>query len=388
MEFKNLSLVLKKIVDEYKAPSVDCIVYKDHELLYREFYGKTDIENNVEVTGKELYYIFSMTKMITCTLALTLLEKGKYLLSDPLWMYLPEFKNMRVTTLDFDDIQSGKYTHEEIYNNSKTAKNDITIRDLFTMSAGLNYVLSDDVIKNAIAEGKTTTRELVGQMANKVLYFESGTRFLYSLCHDVLGALIEVWSGKSFGEYLEEVILKPLNMKNTFFGPANEETLSKMPPLYIYDENKEPKRIERECRFILTPNYQSGGAGLISTCEDYALFLDMIASGGVTKDGVRIISKSTIDLMKTDHMTGKRCADFEKLREGYGYGLGVRTHIDKVKSGSLSPIGEFGWDGAAGSFSMVDSENKISLTLFKHIQNWDRRYQNELRNALYSDLNM
>ena len=87
--------------------------------------------------------------------------------------------------------------------------------------------------------------------------------------------------------------------------------------------------------------------------------------------------------MKTNHLKGKQCDDFAQSRPGYGYGLGVRTHINKSLSGSLSPIGEFGWDGAAGSYSMVDTENKLSLTYFQHVHPWDIKIQEELRNALY-----
>ena len=90
--------------------------------------------------------------------------------------------------------------------------------------------------------------------------------------------------------------------------------------------------------------------------------------------------------MRTNHMMGKQCEDFEELRKGYGYGLGVRTHIDKSRSGSLSPIGEFGWDGAAGAFSMVDPSNMLSMTYFQQIRGWDLRIQTEMRNILYTCL--
>mgnify|MGYP003297951728 CR=1 FL=1 len=92
--------------------------------------------------------------------------------------------------------------------------------------------------------------------------------------------------------------------------------------------------------------------------------------------------------MKTDHLKGKQRDDFNEMRPGYGYGLGVRTHLDKTMSGSLSPVGEFGWDGAAGAFSMVDTDNKLSLTYFQHMHAWDLKIQDEMRNALYEDLGL
>ena len=267
------------------------------------------------------------------------------------------------------------------------AKNPITIKDVFTMSAGLDYALDDEPITKALREGRTSTRELVSAMSEKILCFEPGTRFRYSLCHDVLGALIEVISGQKLGEYMKDNLFSKLGMNNTFFGvPKDEERLSKMAVRYTYDENRKPVRMPLECKFNLSNEYESGGAGLTSCVEDYALFLDAISCGGMGKTGNRILSPATVELMATNHLKGLPLDDFNRLRCGYGYGLGVRTHIDKTQSGSLSPIGEFGWDGAAGSFSMVDTKNKISLTYFQHIHKWDIRVQKELRNSLYACL--
>ena len=391
MDFTPLKNCMDKFIEEYNVPGADCIVYKDHKMLFRYFSGMSDIEKGKKMNGDELYFIFSMTKMITCTAALQLYQQGKYLMSDPVFKYLPEFKKMKISSNELNSDNAAKITTGGSLGESVEttddgyAKNPITVRDLFTMSAGLDYALSDEAIKSALGQGKKNTRELVGAMANKVLLFEPGTRFNYSLCHDVLGALIEVWSGEKLGEYFDKNIFEPLNMKNTFFGlPKDEEGLSKMAARYTYDKERKPKRLPLECSYNITEEYESGGAGLTSCAEDYAIFLDALACGGVGKNGQRILSGDTVKLMSTNHLTGKQSEDFAKLRLGYGYGLGVRTHIDQKLSGSLSPLGEFGWDGAAGAFSMVDTKNKISLTYFQHIHNWDVKIQNEMRNALYS----
>lgn len=393
MNFTRLRDYMDRLVQEYNVPGVDCIVYKEHEQIFRYFTGKSDIESNKYLRGDDLYLIFSMTKMLTCTCALQLFEQGKFLMSDPISKYLPEFERMRISNAEHDNSKAtlittgadtGKY--DEVSDDGY-AKNPITFRDLFTMSAGLDYNLGADYIKKALAEGKKTTRELVGAFSETVLGFEPGTRFRYSLCHDVLGALIEVISGKKFGDYMTENLLEPLGMKDTFFGlPKDEERLSRMAALYSYNAERRPERKPLNCCFNLSDEYQSGGAGLVSCTEDYALFLDALANGGVGKTGNRILSSSTVELMRTNHLTGKPYEDFQNLRQGYGYGLGVRTHVDKIKSGSLSPVGEFGWDGAAGAFSMVDPSNKLSLTYFQQIHGWDLRIQTEMRNILYSCL--
>lgn len=390
MEFTNLKNCMDRIVQKYNTPGVDCIVYKEHEIVFRYFAGMSDIEKNKKMNGNELYLIFSMTKMITCTAALQLFEQGKYLMNDPVSKYLPEFKEMKISADGLNAENATQITTGNImgectqYNQDGYAKNQITIKDLFTMSAGLDYALSDDAITYALTEGKTTTRELVGAMAEKILGFEPGTRFRYSLCHDVLGALIEVWSGQKLGEYMKEHIFEPLNMNNTFFGiPGDETRFAKMAARYTYDENREPKRLPLECVYNLSKEYESGGAGLTSCTEDYALFLDALSCGGIGKNGKRILTPETVELMGTNQLKGRQLDDFYQLRPGYGYGLGVRTHVDKAQSGSLSPIGEFGWDGAAGAFSLVDTQNKLSLTYFQHIHGWDIRIQSEIRNALY-----
>ncbi len=391
MDFTKLKDYMHVMVEKYNVPGVDCIVYKDHEQVFRYYTGMSDKEAGKAMTGDELYLIFSMTKMLTCTCALQLFEKGKYVMSDPVSKYLPEFEKMKISDADLDNTNAAKIaggsSMGESTDNTESgyAHNPITIKDLFTMSAGLDYNLSSDSIKKALAEGKTSTRELVTAISETVLGFEPGTRFRYSLCHDVLGALIEVWSGKKFGEYMRENVLEPIGMKNTFFGVTkDEEKLAKMAARYTYDENRMPKRLPLECVYNLSEDYESGGAGLTSCTEDYALFLDALACGGIAKNGNRILSSASIELMGTNHLKGKQLDDFHMLRKGYGYGLGVRTHMDKTESGSFSPVGEFGWDGAAGAFSMVDTANKLSLTYFQHVHNWDVRFQTEMRNALYS----
>ena len=395
MSFTALKDCMDRMVNEYNTPGVDVMVYKEHEPVFRYFTGVSDLESGKKINGNELYIIFSMTKMLTCTGALQLYENGKYNMDDPLYKYMPEFKNMKVSCGEHNSENAKKVTQgiSPVDDNLKAgegyAKNPITIKNLFTMCAGFNYDLGAEYFKDAIENGKKTTAELIDAMKNTVLGFEPGTRFNYSLCHDVLGALIEVWSGKKFGDYMRENVFEPIGMKNTFFGvPKDEKRLSKIASLYVFDENRKPVKLKTQCVYNFTDEYQSGGAGLISCTEDYALFLDALANKGVAKNGNRILLPETVELMGTNQLSGQPLADFNELRNGYGYGMGVRTHINKEKSGSLSPLGEFGWDGAAGAFSMVDIKNKLSLTYFQHIHNWDLNIQSEIRNALYKDLNL
>lgn len=373
---------LKRMVDEYGIPGVDCSVYREHEEIFRFCTGYSDKEEKRLLRTDDLYIIFSMSKMLTVTGALQLLEKGKYAMHDPVSKYLPEFEKMK---LDVKPPYNDEYNLE--CNKNGFAKSPMLIRHLFTMTSGMSYDLGDKAIQTAIAEGKKTTRELVGAMADMPLGFEPGTRFRYSLSHDVLGALIEVWSGQSFGEYMRENVFEPIGMKETFFGmPKDEARLSRLTQRYLRTPDGKVEKQPLECRFMLADVYECGGAGLISRVDDYALFLDALANGGVAKNGNRVLSPSTVELMGMNHLSERQIADLG--RTGYGYGLGVRSHVDKIKSGSLPPLGEFGWDGAAGGMSLVDTKNKLSMTYFQEMHGWELRWQYELRNVLYSCLEL
>lgn len=393
IDFTKLKVCMDELHSAYNTPGVDCLVYQNHEPIFRYFTGFRNIEDQIPINGDELYIIFSMTKMLTCTAALQLFEQSRFSMDDKLSAYLPEFATMKVaasgsSTGNAVGITTGGSLGERLdVASDGYATKPIRILDLFTMRAGLDYDLGDESIKSALAAGKTSTLDLVRAMSGKTLGFEPGTRFRYSLCHDVLGALVEIWSGEKLGDYMKEHVFLPLGMQRTFFGvPKDEETRSKIAARYSYDEHGVPKRLPPECAYNLSEDYQSGGAGLISCTEDYALFLDALACGGVGRTGKRILNEKTVELMKTNRLEGQALEDFHRLRAGYGYGLGVRTHMDAGKSGSLSPIGEFGWDGAAGAFSMVDTEQKLSFTYFQHCHKWNIAIQSKMRNALYSCL--
>ena len=389
MDFTLLKEALDNIIKSRHVPGLDCIVYKEHEEIFRYYSGFSDRENQKLMDGNELYIIYSMTKMLTCTCALQLFERGKFSMDDPVSKYIKEFSTMKISKGELDiknaakvstGVSAGETVKEAA---SGIAKIPITIKHLFTMTAGLNYDLQAPCIVNALKDGKKTTGELVFAMGDMVLGFEPGTRFRYSLCHDVLGALIEIWSGQKFGDYMKENILDPLGMNDTFFGVPKDERKDRLIKKYSYFGGEVPTLGENICVYNLTDQYESGGAGLISSASDYIIFLDALANGGVAKNGNRILSAESVRLMGTNHLSGKPLEDFDALRKGYGYGLGVRTHIDPERSGSLSPVGEFGWDGAAGAFSMVDPENKLSLAYFQEVMGWDVAIQNEMRNALY-----
>lgn len=368
MSYRRLSELLDSFLN-LGIPGVDCVVYREHEPVFRHCAGFSDLERQTPITGNETYFMFSCTKVVTCAAALTLLEQGCFLLTDPLDAYIPEFSQMFLA-------------------NGERAKNKIKIRDLFTMSAGFHYDVTSPSVTQAIRDknGRATTLDIVRAVAKEPLSFEPGAHWQYSLCHDVLAGLVEVLAGKRFGDYVSETIFDPIGMTHTSFGVTerNEETLA---PLYRFcDETNRAELQKKECSYILTPDYDSGGAGMVSSVDDYILFADAMANGGIAKNGCRILSPATIDLMRTDCLTGEAQKDFNWIQHaGYGYGLGVRTMNDLAEGGAIGSVGEFGWGGAAGSYCLIDPNNRISLFYAQHMLNNKEPFTHpRLRNVLYA----
>ncbi len=382
MDFKNLRNLLDEMAGVY-YPGIDMCIYREHKPVFRYQAGYSDIESKQKVDPNALYYIFSCTKPITCAAALSLFEKGKFLLTDPVSEYLPEFADVKVKQTD-------------AYGNISLVapRRPVLIKDLFTMTAGLNYDLQAPGIKEIInlTGGKNPTREIVKGISKTPLDFHPGERYQYSLCHDVLGALIEVVSGKKLGTYLKDNIFDPCGMQNTGFMKQNnalDDAEAKMPTMYNYGGKGVFTKKDTYNPYIFGKysEYESGGAGLISCVDDYIKFADAMANGGVSYLGERILSPKTIDVMRAPHVQFDKLSVNPKKQEGYAYGLGVRTFCSNTYGGQLSNIGEFGWDGAANSYVIIDPSQKLSVFCGEFLTNCDNhdapaRYVN----AIYSML--
>ena len=370
---------------EWIIPGNSVVIYKDGKKVFEYSSGYSDLEKKIKKTGEEQLYIYSCSKVATVTAALQLYEQGKFLLSDPLYEYLPEFKKMYVK--DGDRI--------------KAAENPIPIRDLFTMTAGLSYATNTPAFEKArkLTDGKMDTRTVIKCLAEEPLLFEPGARWNYSLCHDVLAVLAEVVSGMRFSEYMKKNIFEPLDMNNSYYHAPNDVIIS---PQYIYEIQDTKNIVELQQKehtsgvvkraygneLVFGENYDSGGAGIITTVDDYAKFAAALANSGTGLNNNRILSSATVKLMKTNQLNEaqRKTMNWRRLR-GYGYGLGVRTLIDKAESGSNSSIGEIGWGGAAGATIIADTEEKVALFYAHHMLNpQEEYYQPRLRNVLYSCL--
>lgn len=348
---------LDKYMDTLPAcgiPACDLAVTYRGKTVYRRGVGFSDVSKTKPVSEDDLYYVFSISKITTCVAAMRLVEAGQIGLDDPVSKYLPA------------------YAYLTVKNNKggvAPAQNVMTVRHLFTMTGGMNYSLTSPAIVRELANPNADTLSLVQAMAQTPLDFEPGIHYQYSLCHDVLAAVVEVVSGMRFSEYVQAYILDPLGMKNTGYHlPA--ELQPRMSAMYTFVPRVQ-KAVEAPLSnaYIFNDKYDSGGAGLYSCVNDQIRLLTVLACGGKTEDGYVLLKPETIASMGENLLPESALPQFCPTRlYGYGWGLCGRAHVDPTVSRALSSIGEFGWDGAAGAFGLVDPTAQVALYFGTHVK--------------------
>ena len=347
MKAEKTKAYVKSLVEKKGLPLFDVCVYKNHEHLFRFYTG------TLPVNGKETVFLYSASKPMTVVGALRLVDAGKLSLDDKVSKYLPNYENAFL--LD----EKG---------NRVSLKREMTVRHLFTMTAGLTYCLQTPSIL-AVKErlnGQGTTLDFVNAFVGEPLSFEPGERFQYSLCHDVLAGVVEVASGMRFSEYMEKEIFAPLGMQGTGFHLEKEKEL--FPQFTGVNGVVEP--CETTNALVFGDEYDSGGAGVVGCVDDYIRFADALACGGEAKNGYRLLNESTVETMRTEQLENITVENAYTCVQGddYGYGLGVRTRMKDTEWGLEK--GEFGWDGAAGFYLLVDPKNKISIVMNTHVLSW------------------
>ncbi|MBQ8973240.1 MAG: beta-lactamase family protein [Clostridia bacterium] len=373
MAFEALTQYLEHLPAE-GVPGCDMEIRVGYEPVYRHRVGLG--RPNRPMTGDETYWFYSATKLYTMTAVMQQIERGKLRLDMPVAEVLPEF---------------GELTVRESDGTVRPARTVLTLRHLMSMQGGLDYDRDTPEIHEVqrLYGAKATTRQLVAAFARHPLQFDPGTHFLYSLCHDVAAAMVEVVSGMTYGEYLKRNILEPLGSTGVTTRPGEQE-IAALAQRYIWDENghlsKTPDLTSNE--YMLSDAYESGGACLMGTLDGYMPLPEALANGGVGRTGKRILTQESIHTMRTDQMHGASVQDFGKLeRPGYSYALGVRVLVDDGPS--RSPIGEFGWDGAAGAWVMIDTERHVSCVYLQHVLNCGRAYAEfhpAIRDLVYEGL--
>lgn len=385
--FERVGTYMDSLIEDNRLAGCSIQVKLADELVYEHYTGYADVQDKTPIDGQTLYRIYSMTKPITVTSALQLYEKGAFLMNDPVSAYLPEFRQMQVC----EQNGQGEYI-------TRPAKHEMRIRDLFCMTSGMTYDGNSCPTEKATGaffkslyrdfeKESCPTREFVRRAAKLPLAFEPGSRWKYGISHDVLGGLVEVLSGERFGDYVRKHICEPLGMTDTDFH-MEEEKLKRLASLYTYRNGGiQPRTDIFQKNYLLRSLCESGGAGLISSLSDYMKFASVLTRGGTSRDGVRILGRHTIELMRSDHLGAlKPYMDWPVL-SGYSYGLGVRTLVDPAEGGVNGSVGEFGWSGMAGSYVLMDPEKQLTVVYMQQLVPSTEEYIHpRLRNIVYGCL--
>jgi len=350
--------VMEQYVTQKKIVGGVTLVARRGKVAYLETFGMQDSEAGKPMRTDTIVRIASMTKPVTATAAMILYEEGKFLLSDPVSKYIPEFKDPHVVVPNPDSSSSFIIV---------PAKREITIRMLLNHTSGLTYgggKLGDYYSKAGVTGWQPRDRGTIGDMVKKLaplpLNHQPGEEWAYGLSQDVLGYLIEIVSGMPLDQFFRERIFEPLRMNDTFFFPP-EAKLSRLSPNYTMTADGVIERQKDAPGEIITQDrgiYFSGGGGLYSTATDYVRFAQMLLNGGEL-DGVRILSRKTVELMTTDSTGGivilEGTGDTQATHgDRYGLGLGIRG-----EPGDIESTGTFGWGGAFHTLFWVDPKEEL-----------------------------
>ncbi|MGE5313636.1 MAG: serine hydrolase domain-containing protein [Acidobacteriota bacterium] len=350
-------------VEKGNIPGAVAFVAHRGRIVYFKAFGYDDLDRKTPLKKDNIFRIASQTKAITSTAALMLYEEGKFNLDDPVSKYIPEFRNP-VLLKSFNEADSS-YTTEP-------AKHEITIRHLFTHTGGLGYAgigskeMKAIYAKAGVPSGVGNSRDVLAEkmkvLGKQPLMHEPGERFTYSLGVDVLGYLVEVWSGMTLDQYFREKIFRPLGMNDTYFYLPKEKQ-SRLARLYEEKDGtlrRMKTSVEGDPDYPTLPGtYYSGGAGLSSTIEDYAKFLQMILNGG-TYNGKRLLGRKTVELMLTNQI-------MPKVSETTQFGLGFQ--IETPVNDHLSPqsLGSFSWGGMFNTQYWGDPKEQLVGLIYTQI---------------------
>ena len=339
--------ILAAAVENHECAGASVLVRRHgEEVLYSQA-GMADIAEGRRVERDSIFRLYSQTKPITAAAVMILAERGLIDLMDGVDRYLPGFANPRVVD------QRGCITK---------AVRAPWIMELLGMTAGLAYPDADPagqyaarVFEDAHAQiragGGIPTVEFMNRLGEQPLAFQPGTHWRYSTCADVLGAVVEVVTGKRFGEFLKEELFTPLHMEDTAFW-VPEEKRERFVTCYERGENGLTPWLGMNLacgEYSRDPAFESGGAGLVSTLEDYSHFADMMLQKGVWS-GRRILSPKSVAFLTTPQLTGEVRRDMWDGLRGYSYGKLCRVCVDPGQAAGFAMQGEYGWDGWLGSY--------------------------------------
>lgn len=344
-----LTAAMQGYVDDGLLSGVVTMASRGNKIVHYESVGYRDVEAQAPMTPDTIFRIYSMTKPVTGAALMILYEEGKFKLSDPVGKYIPELADLQVFAGVDDD---GNMITEP-------ADHPMTIRELMSHTGGLSYGIfaqsgvDTAYVEAGILDANDTNAEFVAKLGQIPLKHQPGSRWEYSVAVDVQGYLVEVLSGQTFGEFLNDRLFEPLGMTDTDFH-VPEEKLNRFAQMYVYGPEGQliPSEMFPTADFTVDMAFESGGGGLVSTANDYMRFSQMLLNGGEL-DGERILAPLTVALMSRDQTPKGMEGPMSGAGNGTVFGLDFAVIVDPVEAESYS-AGEYYWGGAAGTWFWID----------------------------------
>jgi len=367
---KRIDQNIKEWIDKGWVNGTAALVIHNGKIVYDKAFGYNDITARTPLDKNGIYRIASQTKAITSVAAMMLYEEGKFLLDDKVSKYIPSFA--KASVIDKFNLKDTTYT-------TIPAKRDVTIRDLLTQTSGIQYAGIGSPEANAMyAKSKITGGLLVTddklsdamtRLGSLPLVHQPGERWTYGLNTDLLGYLVELWSGMSLDDFFRTRIFTPLGMNDTYFN-IPEAKASRLVNFFIEDSTGHP--LKQSFAFgprgldmnypLIRKTYFSGGGGLSSTIHDYGIFLQMLLNGGAY-NGIRLLSPTSVRLMTTNQI-----GDVSLGEKKFGLGFSIIT--EQGRPGPEKP-GTYAWGGAFSTEYFVDPKSKLVVILYR--QMWGTR---------------
>jgi CubicO group peptidase (beta-lactamase class C family) len=386
-----ITALFKADTEAKRIPGAVVMIARNGKVVYHEAFGVRDPATGAPMQKDSIFRMYSMTKPVTGVAVLMLMEEGKIRLTDPVSKYLPALKNPKVMVETVDG--QGRRAVSTV-----PANREITIQDLLRHTSGITYGAGTSAAEQAMAKAglglqlggsggkplsqRLTDQQVVEELGKLPLMFQPGTSWVYGRSIDVLLALVEVVSGQRGDAFMEERIFKPLGMTDTFFNVPADRLDRVAQPGPDPDTGETAKLTD-----VTQPRiFLGGGEGLLSTAPDYMRFALMLANNG-EGNGVRLLSRKTVELMTSDHL-GPALSQGPNFAPGpgYGFGLTVAVRTQPGMAGYEGSVGEYNWDGAAGTAFWVDPKEKLVPIMLIQAPGQQLYYRFVFRGLVYQSI--
>lgn len=379
---------IEQYVAEGSMPGGEFLIARKGQVVYHKSFGHQDVDKTKPYQNGDIYRLASMTKAVTTVSIMQLFEQGKLGLDDPIFYYIPAFRQSKVLET-FNEADSSFTT--------VPVERPITIRHLLTHTSGIVYGVFEPgkmgaiyTKQNAMGFGlyheEMSTEEMANTIATVPLKFQPGTQYNYGLNMEILGRIVEVVSGTPLNQYFRKNIFDPLGMDDTYFYlPPDKQ--DRLVPVYTYDENRKLitgsgvlNGMNADYPKSKDNNHYAGGGGLSGTAMDYAKFIQALGNEG-TYNGTRILGRKAIEVMTSDQLIllNQKGTGFSQ-RPGLTYGLGFSLKTDQGAAWTAKSPGTFEWGGAFNTKFFIDPEEELifvgmtQIIPFTRPDFWDRMY--------------